>query len=288
MRTKDRNTLALEELLLKMIVGGLLAFIFVQFIVTAAHAQTVEQVAAEVDQTQVDVQTVNAKSESNKTKVVGVEARVTALEARPTIDPTIEARVVALETAPPPPQYDDTLLASRVSALEAAGTPTVTQFVARDFYGAEIARWYDRSAVGLAFVWVNGGTEEVRVRIQPDGVSWIGVRASSSEGITRLYQNATCGADGSAPVIQVSKYHVPDLSSDDFFGGYIFGDIVVDASGMANVFRFDTSQVVTIGQTYIASGGSCGQSVRNADVYVSTYAFTLPMWTAPIVVAQEQ
>ena len=213
---------------------------------------------------------------------------MTNLEALPTIDPTIEARVVALENSTPP-AYDDSELRSRIVALEAAEAPTVSQFVARDMYSNEIARWYDRSAVGLAFVWVNGGTEEVRVRIQPDGVSWIGVRHASVDGLDRLYQNANCGSDGLPPVLQVSKYKMPDLSSDDFFGGYISGDIVVDANGNANVFRFDTSQVVTIAQTYIRnSNGSCGQSVRNADVYVSTYAFTLPTWTAPITVAQEQ
>lgn len=287
-----------------------------------AKAQTVEQVASELDNVEVDLVTVNskadnakAKSDANEAKTLGVEQRVTALEAKPDIDPTVEGRVLTLESGHSShesrllsleavPSYNDAPLAARVTALETnpggvsqaahdalssrvttletAPDPTPLKWVIRDAQGTFVADAFDRAALGFHFFTVAG--HEIRAEVTPSGIDWIGLRAVGS---TIYWPNSQCGADGSAPVIRAGGHQPPDLSSGGFFGGIVQGRANTRPDGTKYVTKFDLSTVVPMTIYRWQSNGSCGFFVNGADVHQSVYQFELPFFVAPFTVAQE-
>ena len=260
-----------------------LVFVTSVFMQRLAHAQD----AVDVQQ-DIDIQTVNSKAEDAKGKANSLELRVTNLEALPTIDPTLEARVVALETAPPPTEYDDTLLAARVTALENQQT-TVPKWVARDSLGTFVASWFDRAAVGVAFVDTFVG--EIQVSVEPDRIRWIGVRPVASA--PRVYSTQGCGWDGLPAYIPSSKWSPPDLSNDGFFGGIVEGELVDNPDGSTSVWHVQPDITITLAQSYVrsldgAGNPTCLVGPKNILVKEVVFGYDLPTFVGPFTIAQEQ
>lgn len=278
----------------KRILAALVAVLFL-VIGVQAFAQTVEEVAAENDAQAVDIQTVDGKANSNSQKVTGVEQRLTQAEgaligkADDNALTALSGRVSVLESAPP---TDPTVSArltdaeARILQLESAPAPTVLRWIARDSLGSFVASWYDRAAVGLAFIDVLG--TELRAVINPDGISWSGIRPS---GGLKYYSNTTCtGEPYSKQQGSAGGYIPADLSSGDWFAGIIEGELVQRADGSAYVVAVDTSTLLTSGDLYAISGdgGSCQWKARGLSVHPNMYLFDLPVFVPPITIAQEQ
>jgi hypothetical protein len=259
MRTKDNITKGLEDMLLKMIVGGLLAFIFVQFIVTAAHAQQMDAIDAEQE---VEITTVDQRSKGNETKVVGISARVDALEAaQGTIPPALDV-TMSLENA----------------------TVTIPRIVARDSLGNFVGSWFDRSAVSVGFYDLPG-VGELRFRVTPDAIKWVG--AIPSNGLT-YYTNSTCGADGSSPVQKTGDYGPADLDSGDWFGGLHELFVNTRPDGSVWFSRLDTSVTITSGDLFQKSATGCPFKVRGADIHPAVHVAEAPFFVPPFTVGVEQ
>lgn len=258
-----------------------LIFVTSVFLQRLAHAQTVEQVASEVDQVEVDLATVNSKADQATGKANSLELRVSELEARPTVDPTLEARVTALENSTPP-AYDDTELRSRITALEASAT--IPKIVARDSLNQFVGSWFDRSAVSVGFYDLPG-VGEIRFRVTPDAIKWIG--AIPSEGLT-YYTNSTCGADGSSPVQKIGDYAPADLDSGDWFGGLHELFVNTRPDGSVWFSRLDTSVTVTSGDLFQKSATGCPFKVRGAMIHPAVHVAEAPFFVPPFVVGIEQ
>lgn len=268
-------------------------------------AQTVEEVAAENDAQQLDIVTIDSKASQAKaradetaTKQLGLEQRVTIAEgsligkADSTAISAIESRVLTLEQQP---QTDPTIATrltsaeARITSLESAPAPTVLRWVARDSLGSFVASWYDRAAVGLAFIDVLG--VEIRAVINPDAISWSGIVPS---GGAKYYGNTACSGEPYAKQQGSAGGYIPaDLSSGDWFAGIIEGEIVQRADGSAYVVAVDTSTVITSGDLYArdanqTGGATCQWKGRGLSVHPNMYLFDLPVFVPPITIAQEQ
>lgn len=237
------------------------------FLTAGAHAQTVEQVASEVDQVEVDLVTVNSKADqakgkadANSTKVVGVESRVTQLEGNTASINTqvgdAEARIATLELADPAnqtqvdslaltvndvvtavAQVDQTLLAvsqdmalqtdlantnaalaaseaqravleARVLELETAPPPQSNskKYVVRDANGKKVDEWTERNLVGIGAMPLASGLE-LKCLVDKEKVTF--VPKKPIEGF--VYENHDCSS-------QVNKVFV--IVTDDRRPGY--------------------------------------------------------------------
>lgn len=256
---------------------------------SATYAQTVDQVAAEVDAVEVTVDQVNATATEAKGKANSLELRVTELEALPTVDPTLAAtvadqgaRISALETSPGGvSQAAHDALAARVAAIEAN---PVNVWVARDSLGTYVSAWYDRGAVGFAFIDTVAG--EIRAIVNPDAIRWVGVIRDDGKP---YYQSAQCGADGLPQVYRVSDWSPAVLDSGDYFAGLIAGEVVTRPDGTQYVAQVDASTVYQSGLYELRSDtGACKVVVSSgADVYPGMYAYDLPYLVPPFTVAVE-
>jgi hypothetical protein len=178
-----------------------ISIVLMLFMSFSAFAQDAVDVAQDLDIATVDAKANSAKSKAEQTdvKVVGVEARTTALEGS-TLDHS--GRLSTLELADPANQSQVNAIAmdvdavasavastqARVATLEAAPPSTSKKYVVRDANGTKIDEWEDRSSVGVGAMPLASG-KELKCLVNKEKVTFV---AKAPVGI--VYESPTCAA----------------------------------------------------------------------------------------------
>jgi hypothetical protein len=270
---------------------------------SGALAQTVEQVATEIDAVELTVSTVDekataakGKADANSTKVVGVESRVTALE----LDVTVNSdRLYTLETSVPnqaqvdgiisdlsATQTAQSALAQDVAALQSAPPSSGKKYVVYDATGKRIDEWRDRSSVGKG-LWSSPTGELVACNVTKESFEFV-VRKPRNDF---HYIYPTCEAHPDVMVVVWRDGNTGTVLSEPL--EQTFDEAVEGLVFQNKLYRVDYSQEYfhQSARLYkVGINGGCVESIgATGQVWVAplVYSTDLPSLVPPFTMVEE-